>query len=119
MALQIKRNEFDGLPGALKDVAALGLWPTTYITGAAPEAQVHWHDYDVHVYVIQGETYFIDNETGEKHDVVAGDKVVIPARSLHAEGLVKEQMLYLIGLPQPVASREFLAHRKPELLEQN
>lgn len=119
MALQIKRNEFDGLSGALQDVVAQGLWPTTYITGAAPEAAVHWHDYDVHVYVMRGETYFVDSETGEKHDVVAGDKVVIPARALHAEGMVKDEMLYLIGIPAPVASREFLAHRKPELLDKN
>lgn len=119
MALEIKKSAFNDLAGALKDLVSFGLWPTTYITGAAPEAAVHWHDYDVHVYVMRGETYFLDNETGQKHDIVAGDKVVIPARALHAEGVVKDEMLYVIGIPAPVPPREFLAHRKPELLDAN
>ena len=116
MALEIRKSNFDGLGGALKDVAELGLWPTTYVPGAAPAADIHWHDYDVHVYVMRGKTYFVDGESGKRHDVVAGDKIIVPARSLHAEGSVQDEVVYLIALPRPVVPDEFLTPREPALL---
>ena len=116
MTLHIQKAAFDGLSGALKDMTARSLWPTTYVSGEAPAADIHWHEYDVHVYVMKGRTYFVDGETGTKHPVVAGDKVLVPANTLHAEGAVADEVVYLIGLPNAVPPGEFLAMRDPGLL---
>lgn len=116
MTLNIQKGAFDGLSGALKDMTALNLWPTTYVSGEAPAADIHWHEYDVHVYVMKGQTYFVDGETGAKLPVVAGDRVLVPAKTLHAEGAVEDEVVYLIGLPSAVPPGEFLAMRDPALL---
>jgi hypothetical protein len=42
--------------------------------------------------------------------------VVIPARALHAEGAVKDRVVYLIALPGPLPSDEFLKARPEEEL---
>ena len=116
MTLIVEKGAFDGIGGALSDLKTQALWPTTYVSGDAPAADIHWHEYDVHVYVMKGQTYFIDGESGRKIPVVAGDKVVVPARTLHAEGAVEGEVIYLIGLPSPVPPPEFLAMRDPALL---
>ncbi len=117
MTLQIEKAAFDGLADALKDCAARGLWPTTYVSGTAPAADIHWHDEDVHIYVMKGQTTFLDAESGKSVSVVAGDKIVVPARALHAEGEVVGEAIYLIGLPRAVPPADFLAMRDPRLLE--
>lgn len=117
MTLTIEKAAFDGLSGALKDVTLHNLWPTTYVSGEAPAADIHWHEYDVHVYVMKGQTYFVDGETGNSHSVMAGDKITVPARTLHAEGAVKDEVIYLIGLPDAVPPGDFLAMRDPAQLK--
>lgn len=117
MTLSIKKAAFDGLADVLKDMIDRELWPTTYLSGEAPAAELHWHEHDVHVYVMKGQTYFVEGTTGTKHPVMAGDKVVVPAKTLHAEGSVEDEVIYLIGLPTPVPPGDFLAMRDPELLE--
>ena len=116
MTLNIQKGAFDGLSDALKDMTALNLWPTTYVSGEAPAADIHWHEYDVHVYVMKGRTYFVDGQTGAKLPVMAGDKVLVPANTLHAEGAVEDEVIYLIGLPKAVSPGDFLAMRDPALL---
>lgn len=45
-----------------------------------------------------------------------GDKVVVPAGTLHAEGAVRDRVVYILALPQPLLPDEFLAMRDPEEL---
>ena len=80
-------------------------------TYQATAADIHWHSEDVAVYVMKGETYFLDGETGKKHAVMAGDKVTVPARTLHAEGEVVGGIIYLIGLPEALSPERFLMQR--------
>ena len=46
----------------------------------------------------------------------AGDKIVVPARTLHAEGAVKDGVAYILALSAPLLPDEFLAMRDPEEL---
>ncbi len=116
MGIHVKKGCFEGLPGALEDAKNHNLWPTTYVADEATAADLHWHSEEVHVYVMRGETYFLDGESGKKHPVIAGDKVIVPARTLHAEGEFKGGIIYLIGIPEALAPDRFLLQRSPEEL---
>ncbi len=45
-----------------------------------------------------------------------GDKVVVPAKVLHAEGAVQERVVYILALAQPLLSEDFLAMHNPDEL---
>ena len=51
-------------------------------------------------YVKPYKTYMVDGETGEKHSVTAGDKIVLPPGVFHAEGVVKDRVVYILALPE-------------------
>lgn len=116
MTLIVERQLFDGLDSAMEHIRGLKLWPTTHRSGQAPPAEVHFHDYDVHVYIMKGETYVTDGKTGADIPLRTGDKITIEARTLHAEGAVEEEAIYIIGLGDPVPPAEFLLRRDPALL---
>ena len=75
---------------------------------------MHWHSEEVHGYVVEGETFFLDGESGARHVVGPGDKIVVPARALHAEGEIGERVVYIIAVPEAMLSEEFLKRRPPE-----
>ena len=112
MGIQVEKGYFDGLGEALDDIKRNALWPTTYATDHATAAELHWHSEDVHGYVVQGEMDFLDGD-GERHGVVAGDKITIPARTLHAEGEINGDIVMLIGLAEALSQDQFLFPRNP------
>ncbi len=117
MGIQIERGFFNDLNGALDDIRQHNMWPTTYKAETATAAEVHWHSEEVHAYVMEGQTDFLDVESGVKHDVKAGDKITVPARTLHAEGAVEGGIVYLIAVPMPLGPEDFLKQRKESELD--
>ena len=81
----------------LADIAKLDLWPTVYVSERMDELPQHWHDVDNCGYVMEGESYVID-ENGQHIPLRAGDKLEIPAGAVHAEGKVTERMVYIVGI---------------------
>lgn len=79
------------------DLAALDLWPTTYVSERMDELPPHWHDVDNVGYVVEGSSYIV-NELGEHIPLGAGDKLVLPAGAVHAEGTVTDRMVYIVGI---------------------
>lgn len=63
------------------------------------------------------ETDFLDAGTGVRTTVVAGDMVIVPARTLHAEGAVKDKVVYILALPEALDSESFLKMREPNDLQ--
>ena len=53
----------------------------------------------------------MDGDTGKRLNVTQGDKVVIPEKALHAEGEVKDKVVYIVAIPEPVMNRDFLVMR--------
>ena len=100
MAVEVAKGFFEKRDEVLDDLKASGFWPTTFVSGPSPGIEVHWHDVDVHAYVMEGTTSFLDAESGNRHSVGPGDKIVIPARTLHAEGEIADRVVYIIGLPE-------------------
>ena len=100
MAVEVVKGFFEKRDEVLDDLKASGFWPTTFVSGPSPGIESHWHDVEVHAYVLEGTTSFLDVESGNRHPVGPGDKIVIPARMLHAEGEITARVVYIIGLPE-------------------
>ena len=96
--MQVIHNFFTTKEEVLADIARQDLWPTTYVSNRMDELPLHWHDVDNCGYVLEGSSYVL-NEHGERVPLGPGDKLVIPAGALHAEGEVTERMVYIVGIP--------------------
>ena len=110
--MQVIHNFFTTKSEVLRDIDRLDLWPTTYVSERMQELPLHWHDVDNCGYVLAGSSYVID-ENGERISLGPGDKLVIPAGALHAEGEVTERMVYIVGISEPANLLEKLAMLDP------
>ena len=109
MSLKFYKNFFSNIEDVLADISRNNTWPTTFVSGATDSPPVHWHKDEVHAYIMEGETDFLDAETNKRTPVSAGDKIVVPAGNLHAEGAIKDRVVYILALPEPRLPEEFLA----------
>ncbi len=114
MALEVLKGFFEKRGEVLDDLKASGYWPTTFVSGPSPGIAVHWHDVNVHAYLMEGNTSFLDVESGNRHTVGPGDKIVIPARTLHAEGEIADRVVYIIGLPEACPTDQQLLQLSPD-----
>ena len=114
MAIQVLKQFFDTREQVLDDIKKDGYWPTTFITPVSGELPVHWHDSEIHGYVMEGSTWIRDGESGERLTLEAGDKLIIPVGALHAEGETTTPMLYIIASPHARPLNEFLRMHKHE-----
>jgi len=114
MGLQIFRQFFNTPDDVMDDIKKTGFWPTTLIAPASPELPLHWHDCEVHTYVIKGSTWTLDGSTGERIEMGPGDKLIVPQGVLHAEGDTAEPMTYIVALPEPRPFDQFLTLLPPE-----
>lgn len=117
MALEFYPQFFASPAEVLDDVKANGSWPTTFVSGPSEGLHVHWHAHDVHAYIMEGETDFLDAGNGQRTRVTAGDKIIVPARALHAEGAVQDRVVYILATPAPLPPDEFLAMHNPDKLQ--
>jgi hypothetical protein len=95
--MRVVHNFFTTKSEVLADIDKLDFWPTTYVSNRMEELPLHWHDVDNCGYVLSGSSYVLD-ENGERVPLGPGDKLIIPAGAIHAEGEVTERMVYIVGL---------------------
>jgi mannose-6-phosphate isomerase-like protein (cupin superfamily) len=98
--MQVIKNAFTTKAEVLADIARLDMWPTTYVSERMDELPLHWHDVDNCGYVLEGSSYVVDGD-GTRIPLEAGDKLVLPAGAVHAEGEVTEKMVYIVGISEP------------------
>lgn len=110
--MQVLHNYFATKEEVLEEIKCLDLWPTTYVSERMDELPLHWHDVDNHGYILEGRSYLLD-ENGEQVEIGPGDKLVIPAGALHAEGQVKERMVYIVGINKAANLFEALTMHDP------
>jgi len=108
----IEKGFFSTKDQVLQDIRKSGYWPTTFISNASPELPVHYHDYDIIGYVMEGETYLLD-EDERKIPIGPGDRLVIPKGAWHAEGEVSEKVVYIVTVPEPIPLLEAIMPREP------
>ncbi len=94
--MKVHKAFFSTREEVFDDLKKTGHWPTTYVSEASPELPLHWHDLDVTGYVMSGGTYVLGAD-GTRYDLEPGDKLEIPAGSLHAEGEVTQTTTYIVG----------------------
>jgi quercetin dioxygenase-like cupin family protein len=111
--MQVIHNFFSSKEEVLDDIKKQDLWPTTYVSERMEELPLHWHDVDNCGYVLEGSSYVL-NEKGERVSLGPGDKLVIPAGALHAEGEVSERMVYIVGISEAANLFEKLTLLDPE-----
>ncbi|MFT6754392.1 MAG: quercetin dioxygenase-like cupin family protein [Candidatus Azotimanducaceae bacterium] len=109
MGLKFYKQFFTTKTEVLADIEKNDTWPTTFVSGVADGPPVHWHKDEVHAYIMEGETDFLDAETNERTLVCAGDKIIVPTGELHAEGAIKDRVVYILALPEPRLPEDFLA----------
>ena len=114
MPLKFIHGRYSSLSKVMDDVKRNKTWPTTFVSPPSPGLDPHWHSEEVHAYIMEGETDFLDVDRGKRTKVKAGDKVIVPARTLHAEGPVKDRVVYILALPVALGPDEFLKMRDPD-----
>ena len=108
MAFDIRKNHFEGLAGALRDIETTGYWPSTFVSPPSPELPIHYHDVNIQGYLISGHTYILD-EKGQRYDIGPGDKLILPAGTRHAEGETTEEVTYIVTVSDTRPLKESLA----------
>lgn len=108
--MTIDKGHFRDRAEAMEDIKKTGYWPHTFVSGASPELPIHRHDQDIIGYVIEGETYLLD-EDGNRNPVEAGDRMVIPKGAWHAEGAVEDRVVYIVSFAEPMALFEGIIPR--------
>jgi len=110
--LEVQKACFETHAEVMDDIRKTGFWPTTFISKKSPELPVHYHDYDIIGYVMEGETYLLD-EDEQRVSIGPGDRLVIPKGAWHAEGAVTERVVYIVSLGEAVELLEGIMPREP------
>jgi uncharacterized cupin superfamily protein len=108
----IEKGYFATRAAVMEDIRDSGYWPTTFVSKASPELPIHYHKHDIIGYVIEGETYLLD-EDGERIPVGPGDRLVIPKGAWHAEGEVLDRVVYIVSLREPIPLLEGILPQEP------
>lgn len=111
--MEIEKGTFRTRAEVMLDIRDTGYWPHTFVSNASPELPLHFHDHDIIGYVVEGETYLLD-EDGRKVPIAAGDRLVIPKGAWHAEGEVVDRVVYIVTLREPVPLLEGILPREPK-----
>lgn len=109
--MSIDKGYFENHAQVMEDIRDTGYWPVTFISKKSPELPVHYHDHDIIGYVMEGETYIVD-EDEQRIPIGPGDRLVIPKGAWHAEGKVKDRVVYIVSLGEAVDLIEAIMPRE-------
>ena len=97
--IRVEKKFHNGLADVMQDIAQTGFWPSTLVSPPSPPPDLHWHRMEAHGYVMNGTTWILDGETGDKLTIEPGDKLIIPPGALHIEGQGEEDVTYIVAIP--------------------
>ena len=109
----VEKSYFRNHADVMADIQKTGYWPTTFISNKSPELPLHHHGYDLIGYVMEGETYVLD-ESGERVPIQPGDRLVIPKGAWHAEGEVSDRVVYIVSMRDCIPLLEGLMPLDPK-----
>lgn len=88
MTIEVTANHFIQREQAIAEIRSDGLYLAEVDVKAGNLAPApHVHGYRVDVYVLDGVFELHETDTGRTHLVKAGGKAMVPAGTLHSEGL--------------------------------
>ena len=100
MGIEIRKGYCTSRDQAVKEITDLGLHLNEAEAEEGFEDEIHWHPWDTHIYVIEGE-YEHREPDGSIILVGAGDYHFTPARALHGS-FVKKKVKVVFGTNLPV-----------------
>jgi mannose-6-phosphate isomerase-like protein (cupin superfamily) len=109
----VDKSYFKNHADVMNDIRKTGYWPTTFISKKSPELPLHYHGHDIIGYVMEGETYVLD-EAGERVPIQPGDRLVIPKGAWHAEGEVSDRVVYIVSMRDAIPLMEGLMPLEPK-----
>ena len=74
----------------------------------------HWHDFDAHLYLLEGSVQLTDCATHEEFHCAVGSKMIIPRRCVHTE--TSSGMTYVLALSVDPAALTGEINRDPSEL---
>jgi hypothetical protein len=77
-------GSFTDEKAALEEIASAGYFPLT-LNFSEENSDLHWHDFDSLVYVLDGEVKITDGQTDEVYVCGAGTRISAPGGLLHRE----------------------------------
>jgi gentisate 1,2-dioxygenase len=89
----VKKQMFSTGKEAISHANELGLWPICQILEAGENEEVHWHNWDTHIYVGSGEFQSIEFGTNLVTLLSQGDYMLMPARKLHSATALKNTIV--------------------------
>ena len=110
--MRVEHGAFTTKAEVLDQLRDLDFWPTTYVSDRMDALTLHWHPFDNVGFVLEGRTSVLDAD-GQRIPLGPGDKLVIPAGAVHAEGEVTERTVYIVGIPMAANLLEVLEFNDP------
>ena len=81
----------------IAEIVADGYWPISWKDKAGVRLGAHRHCDDETLYMIEGDMEIVETESGATHLLVAGDKLILPARLAHAS-FTQSGATYIMGI---------------------
>ncbi len=82
---------------AVADINTEGFWPISWIDGPGETYAAHYHRSDERLYLVEGTMDFEDVSGGCRHRLEPGDKLVLPAGTVHRT-TTREGATYIIAV---------------------
>ena len=111
--LQLEKSHFSGMKQALTEVVDMGWCPMVRKEPAGLREDLHFHMFPNWSYMITGSVTFTDGE-GNEYEAGAGDRILIPAKTLHA-GSSDVEIVFVFSTPEPIWLGDKLTFEPSEL----
>lgn len=97
-AMYVDKGFFKSREDVDADIKKTGFSKTMEIKSPvnAGELPLHWHGETMISYVLEGSQYIVIDDKGTRVTVEKGDRMVLTAGALHAEGLIETGVTYLV-----------------------
>ena len=91
----------------IAEIMADGYWPISWKDKPGVLLEAHRHCDDETLYMIEGDMEIVETDTGATHHLVAGDKLILPARLAHAS-FTQNGATYIMGIKTLVPMDEHI-----------
>lgn len=114
MAVSIENSHFTGRDEAISLIEAQGKFARDGAMASGDLEDVHWHKTSLLIYVLEGSFETLDAASGTVLMAGPGDRMSIPARTLHA-ARCPEPATYVVGFESEEAAKSFRPETRDSL----
>ncbi len=97
--MSVLKGHFHSKEDAIREIVETGWWPLSWRDAPGEVYEPHKHDADQTLYLVEGGLEFEDVAEGVVHHLEPGDKLELPAFTVHAVKAPKGAV-YVVGMPK-------------------